>query len=276
MKQWSLALCLALALVLTACAGGDSSQNSSAQSPSDAGDTRQSDSGAQEAAGLLSSFSTTDLEGNAVDQSILEDYDLTMVNVWATYCTPCLQEMPDLGELASEYEDKGVQILGLVSDVLNSDGTISSSTGSVADAQHNQLINDVNSGLAYFADNGAIVYKKAEETETDPEQPGTDPSVDPGGTGEENPAVPGTDPGSDGGETAPDPSVPGTEPQNPGPDGADPGDSSADPVSPEDGNGSTEQSGSEPSTTGSETASGGEGVTAPEQDSAQNEENGAL
>ena len=131
MKQWSLALCLALALVLTACAGGDSSQNSSAQSPSDAGDTSQSDraadSGAQEAAGLLSSFSTTDLEGNAVDQSILEDYDLTMVNVWATYCTPCLQEMPDLGELASEYEDKGVQILGLVSDVLNSDGTISDS-----------------------------------------------------------------------------------------------------------------------------------------------------
>ena len=127
MKQWSLALCLALALVLTACAGGDSSQNSSAQSPSDAGDTSQSDSGAQEAAGLVSSFSTTDLEGNAVDQSILEDYDLTMVNVWATYCTPCLQEMPDLGELASEYEDKGVQILGLVSDVLNSDGTISDS-----------------------------------------------------------------------------------------------------------------------------------------------------
>ena len=127
MKQWSLALCLALALVLTACAGGDSSQNSSAQSPSDASDTSQSDSGAQEAAGLLSSFSTTDLEGNAVDQSILEDYDLTMVNVWATYCTHCLQEMPDLGELASEYEDKGVQILGLVSDVLNSDGTISDS-----------------------------------------------------------------------------------------------------------------------------------------------------
>lgn len=127
MKQWSLALCLALALVLTACAGGDSSQNSSAQSPSDAGDTSQSDSGAQEAAGLLSSFSTTDLEGNSIDQSILEGYDLTMVNVWATYCTPCLQEMPDLGELASEYADKGVQILGLVSDVLNSDGTISDS-----------------------------------------------------------------------------------------------------------------------------------------------------
>ena len=68
-----------------------------------------------------------DLDGNPVDDSIFEGYGVTMVNVWATYCTPCLQEMPDLGELASEYADKGVQILGLVSDVLNSDGTISDS-----------------------------------------------------------------------------------------------------------------------------------------------------
>ena len=32
--------------------------------------------------------------------------------------------MPDLGKLAAEYEEKGVQILGLVSDVLSSDGSI--------------------------------------------------------------------------------------------------------------------------------------------------------
>ena len=74
--------------------------------------------------GVLSSFSTTDLDGNAVDQSMLAGYDLTMVNVWATYCGPCIEEMPDLGELAGEYQGKGVQIVGLVSDVLDSDGTV--------------------------------------------------------------------------------------------------------------------------------------------------------
>lgn len=78
-----------------------------------------------EQAGVLSSFSATDLEGNTVDQSIFADYDLTMVNVWATFCSPCINEMPDLGELAQEYADKKVQIIGLVSDVLNTDGTIS-------------------------------------------------------------------------------------------------------------------------------------------------------
>ena len=74
--------------------------------------------------GVLSVFSTTDLEGNTLDQSILADYDLTMVNVWATFCGPCINEMPDLGELAA---DKGVQIIGLVSDTMDSDGTISDS-----------------------------------------------------------------------------------------------------------------------------------------------------
>ncbi len=48
-----------------------------------------------------------------------------MVNIWATYCGPCLEEMPDLGELAAEYSDKGVQIVGLVSDVLDYDGNLS-------------------------------------------------------------------------------------------------------------------------------------------------------
>ena len=40
-----------------------------------------------------------------------------MVNVWATYCNPCLNEMPGLGELAAEYEQSQFQIIGIVSDV---------------------------------------------------------------------------------------------------------------------------------------------------------------
>ena len=40
-----------------------------------------------------------------------------MVNVWATYCNPCLTEMPGLGELAAEYDKAEFQIIGIVSDV---------------------------------------------------------------------------------------------------------------------------------------------------------------
>lgn len=81
----------------------------------------------QATGGIMSSFSATDLEATTVDQSIFEGYDLTMVNVWATYCGPCLSEMPDLGELSEQYAEKGVRIVGLVTDVFNSDGTVSDS-----------------------------------------------------------------------------------------------------------------------------------------------------
>lgn len=134
--------------LLTAC--GTSAGNSQISSPDSSGQTVQETespakaqeetaSGGQEntseettasedqadAEGILSSFTATDLEGNEVDQSVLADYDLTVINVWATFCGPCIQEMPALGELADEYQDKGVQIIGLVSDVLNADGSLS-------------------------------------------------------------------------------------------------------------------------------------------------------
>ena len=119
-RHAALAAALSLTLLLGACSSPSGSQ------PEDAETASQPDASSQvEQAGILSAFSTTDLEGNELDQSMLEDYSLTMVNVWATYCTPCLGEMPALGELAEEYRDQGVQIVGLVSDVLNSDGSYS-------------------------------------------------------------------------------------------------------------------------------------------------------
>ena len=45
-----------------------------------------------------------------------------MVNIWATYCGPCLNEMPELGELSQEYADKGVQIIGIPIDTIDTYG----------------------------------------------------------------------------------------------------------------------------------------------------------
>ncbi len=41
-----------------------------------------------------------------------------MVNVWATYCNPCLNEMPGLGELALTYDSEDFQLIGIISDVM--------------------------------------------------------------------------------------------------------------------------------------------------------------
>lgn len=51
------------------------------------------------------SFSTTDVDGNEVNESIFADYDLTMVNIWATWCGYCLEEMPAFATLKDQLPE---------------------------------------------------------------------------------------------------------------------------------------------------------------------------
>lgn len=69
----------------------------------------------------LTAFSARDIQGNAVTDAVFAEADVTMLNVWGTFCGPCLNEMPDLGALSSEYAGKGLQIIGLVGDVREND-----------------------------------------------------------------------------------------------------------------------------------------------------------
>ena len=43
------------------------------------------------------SFEAVTLEGDGITSDIFSESRLTMINVWATYCNPCLSEMPGLG-----------------------------------------------------------------------------------------------------------------------------------------------------------------------------------
>lgn len=71
----------------------------------------------EETASAKIAFKGQDLDGNAVSSEILSSSKLTMINVWATYCNPCLREMPGLGELAAAYSPEEFQIIGVISDV---------------------------------------------------------------------------------------------------------------------------------------------------------------
>lgn len=69
----------------------------------------------------LAPFWTIGINMEEYDESIFAPYKLTLVNVWATFCPPCLQEMPALGELYREYADQGLGIIGIVTDVFDKD-----------------------------------------------------------------------------------------------------------------------------------------------------------
>ena len=66
------------------------------------------------------SFTSTDLDGNEVTEAIFADKDLTVLNIWGTYCGPCKSEMPELADWAKELPDN-VQIVGMVIDVPEGD-----------------------------------------------------------------------------------------------------------------------------------------------------------
>lgn len=65
---------------------------------------------------VFSDFTAVDLDGNIVDSSILDGYKVTMINVWATWCEPCKEEMPALAELHNEYSESGFQVIGIAYD----------------------------------------------------------------------------------------------------------------------------------------------------------------
>jgi thiol-disulfide isomerase/thioredoxin len=52
------------------------------------------------------------LDGGSLKLSDFADKVL-IVNIWATWCGPCRQEMPELVKISNEYKTRGLVVLGL-------------------------------------------------------------------------------------------------------------------------------------------------------------------
>jgi peroxiredoxin len=53
-----------------------------------------------------------DLEGQPTEMARWKDR-VVVLNFWATWCPPCVEEMPDLQRVHDEYADRGVTVVGL-------------------------------------------------------------------------------------------------------------------------------------------------------------------
>ena len=66
----------------------------------------------------LSSFTARGLEGGVYSGTVFQGHRLTMMNVWGTYCSPCIRELPDLDRLSKEYGEE-FQLIGVVIDAVD-------------------------------------------------------------------------------------------------------------------------------------------------------------
>ena len=96
-----------------------------ATSKADVSSEVKNDTKSDEKGGPWSKFTALDLDEKEYNQDILKDKKLTVVNIWGTFCGPCLRELPYLAEIA-------VQFVGIVIDTLDQNGEYSKDQINVA------------------------------------------------------------------------------------------------------------------------------------------------
>jgi len=130
MKKKLLILCMT-GLLLAGCGGNASEGNPAGNngqqidldvnSEKENGDTNNSETATEQQVYVLEFADAVTTEGEKMSSDVFANSMLTMVNVWATFCGPCINEMPDLGEIADSYDAADFQMIGIVSDVLEGD-----------------------------------------------------------------------------------------------------------------------------------------------------------
>ncbi len=116
---------LALVLVLLIAACGQKANNSNSNKETSSPDLQKNYK--QNVSLLVSfdenkneqtpNFSWTDSSGKKVSFSEFTKGKPVLVNFWATWCGPCVKEIPDLAALNQEYTAKGAVIIGISADL---------------------------------------------------------------------------------------------------------------------------------------------------------------
>ena len=75
-------------------------------------------------AGDKVTFSSKDMNGVPVSSEMFAKNKVTMLNIWGTFCPPCIREMPDLAKLNEANKSKGVEVVGIPIDIVDRMGNI--------------------------------------------------------------------------------------------------------------------------------------------------------
>lgn len=122
MKKKILILGMAIMMVagISACnassktASSETTTTESKQADVKAEDSKEADSNKEDK--KFPEFSAKTVSGEEISSDVFKDSKLTVVNVWGSWCGPCVQEIPELQKLYESMKEKDVNVIGLAQD----------------------------------------------------------------------------------------------------------------------------------------------------------------
>ena len=115
-----LGMALMVAAGISACnvssktSSSEATTTESKQADAKAEDSKQAESDKEDK--KFPEFSAKTVSGEDISSDLFKDSKLTVVNVWGSWCGPCVQEIPELQKLYESMKDKDVNVIGLAQD----------------------------------------------------------------------------------------------------------------------------------------------------------------
>lgn len=129
-KLFVLGMAIMMAGAISACNVGNKAANESVSTESQtdskqadtsesadskkADDSKSADSKKKDVS--FPEFSAKTVEGEEISNDVFKNSKLTVVNVWGSWCGPCVQEIPELQKLSENMKDKNVNVIGIAQD----------------------------------------------------------------------------------------------------------------------------------------------------------------
>ncbi len=115
MKQFATLL---FALTLLGCSQQDEKQNGAPQRQAQSSNSNYKENvsliqSVETKDGLAPNFLFYDETGKQVSFADVANGKPVLINFWATWCGPCIKEMPDLVRLSEEFKAKGGLVIGI-------------------------------------------------------------------------------------------------------------------------------------------------------------------
>lgn len=103
MKILRLLFLLSLFILFSACSKSDNNSNTQVQNTRDASSTK------------VPRFAIYDLNGKEISSEAFQG-KVVVIDFWATWCKPCITEIPEYNKLYEKFKDKNFAFLGIAMD----------------------------------------------------------------------------------------------------------------------------------------------------------------